>query len=165
METLKASRKNLDSTTTEKERKWIGDLPLLDNANLTRHPKDYQKGKIRLSRIDFEKWRKKHSCLFFDGASRGNLGEAGVGGVLYYHDENIEFRYSWWFGTKYNNQEEALALLKGCQIALILDYRVILIFGDSLILIKSIIHGHALRNVNLNSYWREFRLFYPNLTL
>ena len=126
----------MDATITKKERNWIGDLPVIDNPNLLRFPKNYQLWKIIFSIIDFEKWRKSQNknCLFFDGASRGNPGEERARGVLYSNDGNTKL------GTKSKNHEYYLPLLKGCQIAFLLDYREILIFGDSLILINSIIH-------------------------
>ena len=91
----------MDATITKKERNWIGDLPVIDNPNLLRFPKNYQLWKIRFSIIDFEKWRKSQNkhCLFFDGATRSNLGEARVRGVLNSNDGNTKL------GTKSNNHE------------------------------------------------------------
>ena len=71
-----------------------------------------------------------------------------MGGVLFSLGGIIDLRYIWGSGTKSNNQAEVLALLKGCQLALLLGYTEILIFGDSLMLINSIIHGHMLHNLN-----------------
>ena len=101
LETLKASGKNLDATITKNEIKWIGDPPLIDNTKLLRFPKNHQRWKIRISIIDFEKWRKSQNknCLFFDGASRSNPGEERVRGVLYSNDGNTKL------GTKSNNHE------------------------------------------------------------
>ena len=44
---------------------------------------------------------------------------------------------------------------------MLLDYREILIFGDSLILIISLIHDHAMHNVNLNSLLERIQTLLP----
>ena len=54
---------------------------------------------------DFKCWWKKLGCnsLFFDGASKGNLGMAGTGGV-YFNSEGIKLKeYAWGINKKTNN--------------------------------------------------------------
>ena len=91
----------------------------------------------------------------------GNPGAAGAGGMLSSPKGNTDIRYISGIGTKSNNQAKALALLKGCQLALLLGYREIIIFGDSMVLISIIIHGHTLRNGNLNSYLERIQILIP----
>ena len=67
---------------------------------------------IRKEPGEFRDWRKKlnMNSLFFDGASKGNPGEAGGGGVLHDPEDNLLLKYSWGLGTETNNMAEALAL-------------------------------------------------------
>jgi len=61
---------------------------------------------------DFEEWkrqRRKH-ILFFDGASKGNPGVAGGGGVLVNLNGQLELSYAWGLGVETNNIAEALML-------------------------------------------------------
>jgi ribonuclease HI len=65
-----------------------------------------------MDQAELKYWRHaqhKH-ILFFYGASKGNPGEAGGGGVLYDPDEILEWVYSWGLGEDTNNMEEALSL-------------------------------------------------------
>ena len=63
---------------------------------------------------DFKCWWKNLGCssLFFDGASKGNQGMAGAGGV-YFGSEGIKLKeYAWGIDKKTNNGAEWLALKK-----------------------------------------------------
>ena len=57
-----------------------------------------------------------------------------------------------------------MALLKRCQLALLLGYKEILIFRVSMILISDTIHGHKLRNAKLNSYLERIQLLLPKFS-
>ena len=50
---------------------------------------------------DFKDWQKKEKMhiLFFDGASKGNSGLAGAGGVLVNPSGIPSFSFSWGIGT------------------------------------------------------------------
>jgi len=67
---------------------------------------------IRLVEQDFIKWRSnlEDHCLFFDGASKGNPGIAGAGGILLNPNGNITLSFAWGLGQDPNNKAEALAL-------------------------------------------------------
>ena len=47
---------------------------------------------IRMSEKEFSEWwqLKNKVSIFFDGASKGNLGKAGAGGLIYYPGGMIE---------------------------------------------------------------------------
>ena len=55
--------------------------------------------------------------VFFDGASKGNPGISGAGGVIYSHDGIAKDSFNWGLGQNTNNQVEILELYKGCQMA------------------------------------------------
>ena len=73
---------------------------------------------IRLSNKDFNNWlRDKNSyALFFDGASKGNPGVAGAGGILLDPGGQMVETFAWGLGVRTNNEAEWLALLQGLQI-------------------------------------------------
>ena len=68
---------------------------------------------IRLSSKEFSIWfREKNSyALFFDGASKGNPGVAGAGGILLDPRGQIEQTFAWGLGIISNNEAEWLAHL------------------------------------------------------
>ena len=55
----------------------------------------------------------QRKILLFDGASKGNPGEEGGGGVLITLNGFQETIYSWGLGDEINNVTEALSLWKG----------------------------------------------------
>ena len=71
---------------------------------------------IRMSEKEFSEWwqLKSKVTIFFDGASKGNPGKAGAGGLIYYLGGMIETSFSWGVGHLTNNQEELYALVKSC---------------------------------------------------
>ena len=56
----------------------------------------------------FNRWWTKidYQSLFFDGASKGNPGLAGAGGVIFYPGGNRPIDYVWGLGKKSNNYAE-----------------------------------------------------------
>ena len=92
---------------------------------------------IRKEPGEFMDWRKKlnRNSLFFDGASKGNPGEAGGGGVLHDPEDNMMLKYSWGLGTETNNMVEALALWQGLIQAKNMGINDLIVFGDSRIII------------------------------
>ena len=77
--------------------------------------------------------------LFFDGASKGNPGMAGAGGVIFDPGGSKKEDFSWGLGRSTNNHAEWLALLKGLEIALTLGIRDLVVFRDSLLVISEVI--------------------------
>ena len=70
---------------------------------------------IRLDEQEFIKWRSALDewCLFFDGASKGNPGQAGGGGIIIDPSGKLHLSYAWGLGHTSNNQAEFLALWQG----------------------------------------------------
>jgi len=96
---------------------------------------------VRKHPEDFKEWRRtqhKH-ILFFDGASKENLGAKGGGGVIYNPIELWELVYSWGLGEETNNNAEALSLWQGLTQAHKLAIKEITVIGDSRILIQAMV--------------------------
>ena len=69
---------------------------------------------IRLPSKDFKAWlREKNSyAFFFDGASKGNPGVAGVRGILLDARGHVDQTFAWGLEHRTNNEAEWLALLQ-----------------------------------------------------
>lgn len=48
--------------------------------------------------------------IYTDGGSRGNPGDAGIGGVVFTEDKSVLFEFSKYIGVATNNESEYLAL-------------------------------------------------------
>jgi len=85
-------------------------------------------------------WRKslQRHGLFFDGASKGNPGEVGGGGVIIDLEEINVLSYSWGIDKDTNNIVVALALWQGLSQAQIMNITYLNVFGDSRIIIPYI---------------------------
>jgi ribonuclease HI len=86
-----------------------------------------------LEEQEFLLWRStlKEWCLFFNGASKGNPGQSGCGGVIIDPSGNTHSSYAWGIGHATNNHAEFLALWQGLNQALLLGIQKLRIFGDS----------------------------------
>lgn len=95
---------------------------------------------IRLEESEFLTWRAtlNEVCLFFDGASKGNPGVVGGGGVLLSTDGTIACTYSWGLGVESNNIVESCGLWQGLTLALSKGITNLTVFGDSRILIQAL---------------------------
>ena len=90
------------------------------------------------------------ATIFLDGASKGNLGISGVGGLVSSLDRLIESSFSWGLGIMPNNQDESYSLLKVCQIEKEKGYKSIQISDDSEMLIKVLNSADHFNNSSLN---------------
>jgi ribonuclease HI len=100
---------------------------------------------------EFKTWRQdlQRNCFFFDGASKGNPGVAGGGGIILSPGEQIRIEFSWGLGEGTNNQTEALALWQGLLQLERNGITDVLIFGDSQILIKALISSVDIKDMKL----------------
>ena len=90
-----------------------------------------------------------------DGASKGNPGPAGSGGVLIDYSEKIILNFSWGLGKKTNNAVEILAIWQGLNQARRLAIKKLTIMGDSRIIIQALILKKAPNNMELAHYYRK----------
>ena len=93
---------------------------------------------VRRSEKDFSDWWQRNNkvSIFFDGASKGNPGNAGAGGLIFYLGGRLQTSFSWGLGQLSNNQAELYALLKACQLTKEAGHKDLQIFRDSEIIIK-----------------------------
>jgi len=133
---LPAKKGNLTSI----EEEWMSNiLPNPLKVEIAPTPPT-NKWEIKLDSSSFTKWRnslQKHS-LFFDGASKGNTGATGGGGVLIDPEERKILSYSWGIGKDTNNIAEVLALWQGLSQALAKNITDLNVFGDSHIIIQAL---------------------------
>jgi ribonuclease HI len=134
------------------EERWLG--PLLPHPrNQLSAPQEVSLvWKKRDSEATIQEWwrSQKIATIFFDGASKGNPGTAGAGGVIYDSDGLRRDSFCWGIGQKTNNQAEIQALLKACQIARDRGYKEFQALGDSEILIKNLNTDNLFTNASLN---------------
>lgn len=99
------------------EERWMARNNVLSLArDKPSHRSDWQ---LHSPSLDFQAWpssQPRHT-LCFDGASKGNLGEASARGVFFYPRANQIMAYSWNLGVTTNNRAEAYAMLMGIQLA------------------------------------------------
>ena len=86
--------------------------------------------------------------FFFDGASKGNPGVAGAGGILLDPRGHVEQTFAWGLGHRTNNEAEWLALLQGLHSLVSKDLHKVMIFGDSRHVIFKIINGYTFGSIN-----------------
>ena len=86
---------------------------------------------------DLSKWRNNSgiSSLFFDGASIGNPGIAGAGGVIFDHKGSKQQEYASGIGRATNNGTKWYALIKGLELAREMGIEEMNVIKDSLIVI------------------------------
>jgi len=77
--------------------------------------------------------------VFVDGASRGNPGHAGIGGIIVDADNNARLDdFCEYIGVKTNNEAEYLAIDKGLSVARKHTRKLVRIFSDSEFVIRQI---------------------------
>jgi ribonuclease HI len=109
---------------------------------------------------DFIKWRSglgMHS-LTFDGASKGNPGAVGGGGILLDPSDTLEVTYSWGLGVETNNMAEALVLWQGLRLAASKSIQNLVVFGDSRVIIQAMKTRRRPNNLKLSQLLRKLFL-------
>eukprot|EP00253_Pinus_taeda_P019798 PITA_19798 len=87
--------------------------------------------------------------LNFDGASKGNPGNAGFGGIFRDNQGNTRWIYAEWGGEMTNNEAELWAVHQGLRIAIRNGYRNLEIEGDSQMAIG------ILKKLNNGKNWEQ----------
>ena len=88
---------------------------------------------IRMDKSQFENWLRERKIfkLFFYGASKGNPGKAGEGGVVIDLDRKVDIEYCWNIGYDTNNMAEAYGLWQGLKQLQKKGVDEVMVFGDS----------------------------------
>ena len=97
-------------------------------------------------------------CLFFDGASKGNPGLAGCGGVFTEANGNVVSKYSWGLGSETNYKVEFCGLYQGLRIARTKGIAKLIVFSDSCLLIQAIIKKKCPTQLQLAQIFHKIRL-------
>eukprot|EP00253_Pinus_taeda_P033811 PITA_33811 len=87
--------------------------------------------------------------LNFDGASKGNPGDAGFGGIFRDSNRRVRWIFADWGGQMTNNEAEFWALHQGLQIAVRNGYSKLEITGDSQLVVD------ILRRLNNGQGWEK----------
>jgi ribonuclease HI len=156
-----------DSVLLPEEISWLGaPLQRASNKKNPSRPCSNPEWRLWIPEQDFQKWWKNQgkATIFFDGASKGNPGISGAGGVIYSSDSQSKDSFSWGLGKNTNNQAEILGLLKACQLAQGNGEKYIQVFGDSEILIKILNSGEFFNNPTLNKTLQRLRKVTQNFT-
>jgi len=95
--------------------------------------------------------------LRFDGASKGNPGEAGAGAVIYKNNNEI-WSISQNLGKKTNNYAECFALTLGIIEASKRNIKNLQVEGDSLLVINHLKGKWAVKNQNLKDLYLSISL-------
>ncbi|KAL3582397.1 hypothetical protein D5086_016729 [Populus alba] len=96
------------------------------------------------------------SCLLeFDGASKGNPGQAGAGAVLRNDDGSLICRLREGLGIATNNMAEYRAILLGMKYALEKGYTKIHVKGDSKLVCMQIEGSWKARHENITNLYEE----------
>ena len=105
-------------------------------------------------------WRSslKENTLFFDGASKGNPGRAGGGGILLSNENFVLANYAWGLGTMSNNMAEALALWQGLKLGQEQNLKSLVVFGDSKLILQSLITKNLPSNIFLSAIIQKILL-------
>ena len=96
-----------------------------------------------MDKTQFENWlsERKIFKLFFYGASKGNPGRAGGGGIILEPRGKVVIEYYWNIGYNSNNMAEAYGLWKGLKQLKKKEVEEVLVFGDSRIIIQALNGG------------------------
>ena len=90
------------------------------------------------------------AVIFFYGASKGNPGVFGAGGVIFFPGSLNYLSFSWGLGSMINNQAKCYSLLMAIQLEKGKGFKSLKKFGDSEILVKTLNTTATFNNSLLN---------------
>lgn len=157
IECLNSSKHRSDVTLSNVEWRWIGVTPPHPSTEpLQRLQPTWH---IKLSNLDFQEWRNNQDMdsLHFDEASKNNPDAARARGVFWTREGTMRLKYSWGLGTCSNNIVEALALMKGCQLAKEHKIDNLQVFRDSMIIIRALNTNTTPNNLPLSRIIQRIR--------
>jgi len=106
LETFENRPHKSDNSLLPEDLSWLGES--LRRASIKKNihlPSHNPKWHLRISEANFKKWWKNQGkvTIFFKGASKGNPGISGAGGIIYSIDGQKQDNYSWGLGQSTNN--------------------------------------------------------------
>jgi ribonuclease HI len=97
------------------------------------------------------------ASLYFDGASRGNPGNAGCGGVLYNKNNEEIATYTKYLGKQTNNYAEYMGLYHGMMEAHTRNISDLTIYGDSQLIIRQCSGIYKVKNEILKEIYTKVK--------
>jgi ribonuclease HI len=94
-------------------------------------------------------------CMMFDGCSKGNPGPAGAGAVIYSNNIEIWSRAIYVGNRETNNIAEYTGLLLGLNEAVRRNIRVLIVKGDSEVVIKQMQGKYKVKSENLVDIYNQ----------
>ena len=137
---------NNKGNLTDNEKNWLQSLNIYAVNNLAiKHLENWE---VRLDKSQLENLLKGRKIfkLFFNGASKGNPGRAGVGGVVTDLDGKVEIEYYGNIGQDPNNMDEAYGLWQGLKQLKKKGVEEVMVFGDSRLIIQALNGGRRGKN-------------------
>lgn len=92
--------------------------------------------------------------LFVDGASQQQNKKAGIGGVIYLDDSEIE-NFSEFIGEGTNNEAEYKAMIKGLELLNKFQPEKIYVFADSELVVRQINGQYKVKNSRMQKLYGE----------
>lgn len=96
--------------------------------------------------------------LYFDGCSKGNPGEAGIGAVIYKNGVEYWAKCKYIGNDKTNNEAEYRALILGLEGAITHKIKHLSVCGDSLLVINQINKIYKVKHPNLYELYEQVNL-------
>jgi ribonuclease HI len=96
-------------------------------------------------------------CIYTDGASRGNPGEAGAGILIANERGAVIKKVTRYLGTTTNNVAEYLALIIGLKEALKLKGEVVHLFSDSELMVRQLKGIYKVRDAKMRALSQEVK--------
>jgi ribonuclease HI len=97
--------------------------------------------------------------LYFDGCSKGNPGISGCGAVIYNSDNEEIWSIAEYIGDKYtNNYAEYCGLIRGLEEAIKLNIHVLVVKGDSQLVIRQMKGEYKVKANTLISLYHQATL-------
>lgn len=101
--------------------------------------------------------RAKRTCLYTDGAARGNPGPAGAGAVIVNPDGHIVAKIGKFLGDSTNNVAEYMGLILGLKRAKAMGIKELDVYSDSELLVKQLAGDYAVKAEHLKALHDEVR--------